>query len=47
MHRLNQLLGSRAGTVALAICAGTIGALLVFGTGPLNPKNVSWIFGDT
>jgi hypothetical protein len=46
MHRLKEFVQSRTGTLALAIILGVVTALLVLGPAPLNPKNVSWLFGD-
>jgi hypothetical protein len=43
---LKPLLSSRAGVLALAVVIGIANTFLLFGSGPLNPANIAWIFGD-
>src|SRR5215831_5951180 len=42
----SSLLGRRAAPIVFALAVGIVNVVLLLGTGPLNPSNTSWIFGD-
>ncbi len=46
MDRLQHLVASRAGLVALAIALGLANTLALFGWEPITPSNTAWVFGD-
>jgi hypothetical protein len=43
---MRQPLARRAAPIVFALALGILNVVLLLGTGPLNPSNTSWIFGD-
>lgn len=43
---MKRLVASRAGLLILATLLGIANTVALFGWGPINPANISWIFGD-
>ena len=43
---MRALVASRARLMALAIVLGLANTVALFGWGPINPTNISWVFGD-
>ncbi len=47
MDQARKLLGRRSAPLVVGLCFGVLYAWMLIGTGPLNPSNTAWIFGDT
>jgi hypothetical protein len=47
MQRFTQFLNSRTAAIVLAVVFGVANGLSLFGPGPLDPTNITWLFGDT
>jgi preprotein translocase subunit SecE len=47
MQRLTSFVEGRTAAIVLAVVFGVANAWSLFGPGPLDPRNITWLFGDT
>lgn len=47
MQRFTEFFNSRTAAIILALVFGVANAISLFGVFPLDPRNITWLFGDT